>query len=428
MISEMDDGQQPVMLSWPERIRSLKNLPPVLKMVWQAAPGLLASSLVFRLLAAALPITMLGVTRKIIDSIYVITSRHSSVPRGFWLLVALEFILAGMGVVLARLIDFSENVLSERYVHFVNINIMRHAATLDLTSYEDPQFYDKLERARVQGADRSGLIQSSGQLLQEFIATVTLAAGVYLISPWILCALITFVVPAFLGETHFAFLGYSLSVSQTPARRELDYLRLLGASKESAKEQRLFGLGPFFVGRYTDVSDKLYRQKVILGRRRLMVGSLLSLLGTIGYYATYAFGIHETITGVLTLGTLTFLAGAIAGASSNIQALFSTFSHIADHALFVSDLIEFFSVRPKVASKTKLPAGSTSDCAGIRVQECFVQLSGKIQAGTGERQFSTGAGGKDCTGRSERPGQDDDREAADEAVRRDLGADSIGWQ
>lgn len=354
---EMNDARPAEAVSWRKRVSSLKHLPPVLKMVWKAAPGVLMCSLVSRLLAAVLPITLLAITRKIIDSIYLVTTHQRSLSRGFWFLVALEFLLAGVGIILARLVDFSEKVLAERYTNYVNIRIMRHAATLDLTSYEDPQFYDKLERARVQGADRSGLIQESGQLLQEFISTVTLAAGVYLISPWILCALVTFVVPAFLGETHFAFLGYSLNVQQTPARRELDYLRLLGASKESAKEQKLFGLGSFLVGKYKAVSDELYRQNVILSRRRLLVGSLLSLLGTVGYYGTYAYGIHLTLIGALTLGTLTFLAGAILGASNSIQALFSTFSHIADHALFVSDLIEFFGVQPKVSSKPICLAG-----------------------------------------------------------------------
>ncbi|MBZ5641178.1 MAG: ABC transporter ATP-binding protein/permease [Acidobacteriia bacterium] len=353
----MNDARPAEAVSWRKRVSSLKHLPPVLKMVWKAAPGVLMCSLVSRLLAAVLPITLLAITRKIIDSIYLVTTHQRSLSRGFWFLVALEFLLAGVGIILARLVDFSEKVLAERYTNYVNIRIMRHAATLDLTSYEDPQFYDKLERARVQGADRSGLIQESGQLLQEFISTVTLAAGVYLISPWILCALVTFVVPAFLGETHFAFLGYSLNVQQTPARRELDYLRLLGASKESAKEQKLFGLGSFLVGKYKAVSDELYRQNVILSRRRLLVGSLLSLLGTVGYYGTYAYGIHLTLIGALTLGTLTFLAGAILGASNSIQALFSTFSHIADHALFVSDLIEFFGVQPKVSSKPICLAG-----------------------------------------------------------------------
>lgn len=347
----MNEAQRPPKPSWRKRISSLKYVPPIFRMVWDAARAVVASSVLFRLLAAVIPITMLGITRRIIDSIYGVTSHQTPLSKEFWFLVALEFALAGLGIVLVRLIDFCDSIITERYTCHVNTRIMRHAATLDLTSYEDPQFYDKLERARVQGADRVGMIQESGQLIQEFIATTTLAAGIYMISPWILLALVMCVVPAFLGETHFAFLGYSLSVQQTPARRELDYLRILGASKESAKEQKLFGLGQFFVTRYATIADQLHHQKVALARRKLLVGSLLGLLGTVGYYGTYAYGIYLTVNGKLTLGTLTFLAGAIAGASSNIQSFFTTFSHIADHALFLTDLIDFFSVRPKISSK-----------------------------------------------------------------------------
>jgi ATP-binding cassette subfamily B protein len=350
-VNAIDEGQRPLKPSWYKRVNSLKYVPPIFKMVWEAAPVIVASSVVCRIMAAVIPITVLGVTKRIIDTIYAVTTHQKSLTDGFWFLVALEFALAGLGVVLIRLIDFCDSVVTERYARHVNTRIMRHAATLDLTSYEDPQFHDKLERARVQGADRVGMIQASGQLIQEFISTTTLAAGVYMVSPWILLALVICVVPAFLGETHFAFLGYSLNVQQTPARRELDYLRILGASRESAKEQKLFGLGQFFVTRYTTIADRLHDQTVVLARRKLFVGSCLALLGTAGYYGTYAYGIYLTVHGELTLGTLTFLTGAIAGASSSIQSVFSTFSHIADHALFLTDLIDFFSIRPKISSK-----------------------------------------------------------------------------
>jgi ATP-binding cassette subfamily B protein len=140
-------------------------------------------------------------------------------------------------------------------------------------------------------------------------------------------------------------------VGQTPRRRELDYLRILGTSKETAKEQKLFGLGPFFADRYASISNDIHHENVDLAGRKLIFGSLLALLGVVGYYGTYAYGIYLTITGILTLGTLTFLAGAIAGASTNIQAVFATFSHIADHALVLTDLIEFFRVRPTIYSK-----------------------------------------------------------------------------
>src|SRR5262249_44148220 len=154
-----------------------------------------------------------------------------------------------------------------------------------------------------------------------------------------------------------AFLGYSLNFQQTPSRRELEYLRMACTCKEGIKEVKLFGLGPFLTEKYAALSGELRTQTVKLAQQKLFFGSLLSLLGTIGYYGTYAFVIYQTVQGRLTLGTLIFLGGAIAGASANIQLVFSTFSTIADQALFLTDLLEFFAVKPKISAKPfALPA------------------------------------------------------------------------
>jgi ATP-binding cassette subfamily B protein len=195
------------------------------------------------------------------------------------------------------------------------------------------------------------MIQMTGRLIQEGITTASLAVGIFIFSPWMLLFLFLCIVPAFLGETHFAFLGYSMNFEQTPARRQMEYFRTLAGSKESAKELKLFRLGPFLVQRYRALSDELHRQTVNLAKRKLLFSGLLTVLATLGYYGTYTYVIFETVKGVLTLGQLTFLAGAIAGASSNIQAFFSTFAGIADQALFMTDLLDFFSVQPKIVTK-----------------------------------------------------------------------------
>jgi ATP-binding cassette subfamily B protein len=336
---------------WRDRLRALQNIPPLFRIVWKAAPRVVTAGLAFRVIVALLPVAMLAVTKVIIDAIYGLTSQHRPLPGNFWWLVVLQFGLASLGTVLVRLIDFCENVLADKYTRYISTQIMKHAASLDLATYEDYNFHDKLDRARVQGTDRIGMIQASGRLIQEVIMTASLAASILFFSPWILFALIVCIVPAFLGETHFAFLGYSLSFNQTTARRQMEYLRVLGGSKESAKELKLFGLSKYLVGRYTALSDELHRQMVALQKRKLLLGTLLAVLGTVGYYGTYAYVVYETVIGALTLGTLTFLAGAIAGASTNIQAVFTTFSSIADQALFLTDLLEFFSVKPKIIVK-----------------------------------------------------------------------------
>jgi ATP-binding cassette, subfamily B, bacterial len=337
---------------WRERLKALRNnTPSIVRMVWESASKVVVASLAARFVAALIPLAILAVTRLIINAIYGLLSHHVALPRDFWWLVALEFALASLGTILVRILDFCDSVLADKFTRHISTRIVKHASRLDLTSYEDPLFYDMMERARVQGTDRLIMIQSAGRLFQEGITAASLAASIFIFSPWLLLALVICVVPAFLGETHFAFLGYSLCFRQTTARRQMDYLRTLGGSKESAKELKLFGLGPYLVGRYTALSDELHRQTVGLAKRKLLFGSFLTLLGTVGYYGTYAFVIYRTVTGGLTLGTMTLLVGAIAGASTNIQGFFSTFSIIADQAMFMTDLMKFLSIQPAIFSK-----------------------------------------------------------------------------
>lgn len=348
---QAETGGEPAPPRWRERIQALKNVPPVFKLVWESAPGAVAWSLLLRLFTSLVPLGLLKVTQLIIDSIYALSAQHKALPHYFWWLVALEFGLASLATVLGRITDFCDTVLSDNYTRHVSTKIMEHASKLDLTRYEDPSFYDKMERARVQGTDRVLMIQMTGRLIQEGITTISLAVGIFLFSPLLLLILVVSILPAFAGQTHFAFQGYALNFGQTPARRQMDYLRILAGSKESAKELKLFRLGPFLVQRYRTLFDKIHLQNVDLAKRKLFFGGGLTVLGTLGYYGTYAFVVYQTVVGHLSIGQLTFLAGAIAGASSNIQAFFSTFSGIADQALFMTDLLEFFSVQPTILNK-----------------------------------------------------------------------------
>lgn len=343
--------------AWDERLAALRQLPPVLNIVWESGRSVVAFGIIVRAATALLPIGLLAISKLIIDNIVVVVTQHHPVPKLFWWLVAGEFGLAVSSSVLTRLLDYLDSLLADQYTRHVSIEVMRHAAELDLTAYEDPVFYDRLERARVQATDRLGMIQSVGRLLQQVVTALSLSISIVYFSPWLLLLLIVGVVPAFLGESHFAFLGYAKNFSQTPIRRQLDYLRILAGSKEAAKELRLFGLRGFLTDRFTVLSDEIYRENVDLSRRRLRAGAILSLIGTLGYYSAYAWVIWRTLAGALSIGTLYFLSGAILQASSNIQQIFSTISSIADQALFLTDLLAFFEMQPTIRSNPNaLPA------------------------------------------------------------------------
>ncbi|HET7892689.1 MAG TPA: ABC transporter ATP-binding protein [Candidatus Sulfotelmatobacter sp.] len=350
-------GELEVWRSWRERFSALRNVPAVLRFVWESGRSVVVLGLIFRVISALLPPALFWVSKLIIDTIVQIvkTGQHAG-PRLWWL-VAAEFGLAVATGILGRIIDYLDALLAGKYTRHVSVRVMEHAAGLDLLAYEDPAFYDRLERARVQATDRLYMIQAIGRLIQQVITTITLSVSIMVFSPWLLLLLIVGVIPAFLGETHFAFLGYAKNFRQTPIRRQLDYLRILGGSKEAAKELKLFGLKDFLTRRFEGLSTQVYEEDVALARKKVVMGSVLSAIGTAGYYTAYIFAVWKTVTGVFSLGSLVFLANAIRDASSNLQQTFSTLSTIADQALFLTDLIAFFEMQPTIRSKPNaLPA------------------------------------------------------------------------
>jgi ATP-binding cassette subfamily B protein len=336
--------------AWRERVQALKNVPPVLGILWQSGPAVVVWGLTLRVLVAALPAAIAGVAALIINGVQHYFSHQGLIPH-FWWLVVLE---AGLNVInglLVRGIDYSDSLLADRYTHFVSIRVMKQAAALDLTTYEDPVFYDRLERARVQATDRLAMIQQMGRLFQQTLTTLIWTGILLWYSPWLVLLLALGVLPTFLGETHFAFLGYAKNFRQTPAKRQMDYLRQVAGSREGAKELKLFNLSPFLSNRFTQLSQGIYDENVALSRKKLIAGGFLGVIATLGYYGAYAFVIWRAVTGHLgSIGEFYYLSNSIIQASSNLQQVFSTASGIADQALFLTDLLAFFEMKPTVTS------------------------------------------------------------------------------
>lgn len=326
-------------------------MPPVLKILWDSGPGVVTGGIVLRIIVATLPFALAKVAQYIIQDIADKVGRGVALPANFWILVGTE---VGLNVVLGlmtRAIDYSDSLLANRYTQHVSVRVMEQAARLDLTTYENPIFYDRLERARVQATDRLAMIQQMGRLFQQVITTLVFSAALAAASPWLVLLLAIGVLPSFLGETHYAFLGYAKNFRQTPAKRQMDYLRQVAGSREGAKEVKLFGLNKFFTDRFQALANAIYLEDVALSRSKLIVGGLLGIIGTLGYYGAYVYVIIRTLGGRYDIGEFTFLTASIQQASSNLQQVFSTASGIADQALFLTDLLAFFEMEPTVVSK-----------------------------------------------------------------------------
>jgi ATP-binding cassette subfamily B protein len=344
-------------LSWRDRLAALGNVRPLLRMVWDTSPPLVLASIVFRLLRALLPLAMLWISKLIIDAVVGWISRGSGNLPGIWKLVALELGLAVASDVLGRANTLCDSLLGDRFTNRVSVKLMEHATRLDLAQFEDPVFYDKLERARRQTTGRLGLLASLLNICQDMLTLVSLSTGLIVFSPWLLLLLVAAVIPAFLGETHFTSLAYSVLYRRTPERRRLDYLRFLGASAQSAKEIKIFGLGAHLSKHYDEVSEGIYIENKKIAINRATLGSALNLVSTGGYYGAYAVVLARTLAGAISIGSFTFLTGAFNRSRAYIERILSGFNDISEQAVFLKDLFDFLALEPSICPRpNSIPA------------------------------------------------------------------------
>ena len=330
-----------------ERFSALGNLPQFFKMVWQTSPSLTVINAVLRLFRSAIPVALLYVAKLIIDQVVQLT--HSSGSQNYlWQLVAVEFGLAILSDGLSRATNLVDSLLGDLFSNHTSVKIMQHAAILDLDQFENSTFYDKLERARQQTVGRTVLLSQVLSQVQDMITMIFLAAGLFVFNPWLLLLLFIAVLPAFAGESYFNNLSYSLSRSQTPERRELDYVRYLGASDETAKEVKIFNLSGFLTDRFRLLSNKFYKDNKRLVIKRSLWGTLFAILGSLGYYGAYVFIILRTIEGKLSIGDLTFLAGSFRQLRNLLEAVLSRFTAVSQGAIYLKDFFDFFDIQPQI--------------------------------------------------------------------------------
>ncbi len=344
-------------LTFKQRLSALSNLPAFLKLVWQTSPGLTLGSSALRLIKSALPLAMLYIGKLIIDEVVSISLGPPGAASNYlWMLIAIEFALAIATDVLNRAIILTDSLLGDLFSNSTSIQIIEHAAKLDLDQFEDSVFYDKMERARQQTMGRTMLLSQVMGQIQDMITMLFLAGGLIAFNPWLILLLFVAIIPSFLGESHFNDKSYALTRGQTPERRELDYIRFLGASDETAKEVKIFNLSGFITDRFKTLSGKFYgdNKKLVIGRAGW--GAFFSILGSAGYYLAYIIIILRTIEGKVSIGELTFLAGSFRQMRSLLEGILTRFTSISQGAIYLNDFFEFFEIQPRIVpTKGALP-------------------------------------------------------------------------
>jgi ATP-binding cassette subfamily B protein len=335
--------------------RSLVYIPRFFREVWDTSPKLFSFTILGRLINSLTPVLILWVGKLIIDEIITQVGNTDKDFSQLWIYVAIEFGLAIGSDLIDRWVNLTDGLLGDLYANASSVKIIRKTNDIEISQLEDPTFYDKLEKARMQTNGRVNLLSATLSEAQNLISILTLVAGLIYFEPWLIVLLVLSIIPAFINEIKFSGRRYSLVNSWTSERRELDYLRFIGANDKTAKEIKLFGLIDFIANRFKQLSHQYYLLNKTLSVQRTYMGALFNLLGVICYYGAYMLIIFRVVSGIISLGELTFLSGAFNRLRNNLQSFFSTFTRITESALYLKDYFAFIDYTVVTDNKETLP-------------------------------------------------------------------------
>ncbi len=325
-------------------LASFQHVPRFFKRVRDASPSLFMLNISVRLVSAFLPILILWIGKEIIDSVIELSQSDNNDYSRLWWFVGIEFVLVLLSDIFGRVITLTTTLVGNLYANESSVEIIQKTAQMDLQDLEDPEFYDKLERARRQTSNRITLLSDLLGQAQSLITITSLVIGLIVFEPWLVLLLVLAIIPSFINELKFTKESYGLAYRWSPERRELDYLRYIGASDVTAKEVKLFGLSDYISERFAKLADKYYVETKKLAIRRSSWGSLFNILGSLAYYSAYIFILLRVLAGVLTVGELTFLAGSFNRLRNSLQQMFARFSKITESSMYLKDYFDFIDL------------------------------------------------------------------------------------
>jgi ATP-binding cassette subfamily B protein len=375
----------------PERLRaSARHSARALELVWRSAPAGVVALSVFTVVAAALPPFVAYVGKLIIDAVIAARAALPGSARELARAHAVHLVAVELAAVVAmagaeRVLGLVRQLVGLRLGIDLNVRILEKAMRLELAQFEDPEFYDKLTRARREASTRPlSLIQSNFQVIRSALTLAGYAALLIRFSPWIALGVLLATVPAFLAEARFSGAAFRLRNWRSPDSRRLTYLEYVLANDEHAKEVKLFGLGPLLLDRYKRLAESFFADDRRLAIGRAGWGYALSLLSTAVFYGSYALIVVETVRGRLSLGDMTLALVAFRQGQQSFQAVLAALGGMYEDTLYMSNLFDYFAI-PTDAPKATGPLAVVRAEEGIRFEGVGFRYPGHAGSGQPER-------------------------------------------
>ena len=343
---------------------TIRHMRRTMALVWQSSPFMTIALGSLTLIGALVPLGILYVGKRIVDAVV------SSSPAATLRLVVTELVLVVAMALVQRGLALTRSLLGARLGIDINVAILEKALGLELRWFEDPEFYDKLTKARREASSRPvALVTESFQLVQNLITLIGYGAFLSQFSGWAVTGLLAATIPATLAEMRYSKVAFRVRNWRSPESRRLLYLEYLLANDEHAKEMKLFGLGPLMLERYRALAEQFYAEDKQLAVKRATITHALSLLGTGAFYAAYASMALLAAAAKITIGNMTMYIGAFRQGQQSFQSVLAGIGNIYEHNLYMSNLFEYLAIAEAAKVPLTLPTANEVGNGEIRFEQ-----------------------------------------------------------
>lgn len=357
-----------------ERLAQIRYVPRALRLVWDAAPGWTAASLLLLIIQGLLPVATVYLTRDAVNALVAVM--NSNGEPAMWGPAVTTIVLLGLVAlvsgVLGSINAYIRAALSEQVRDRLHTAIQGKALTLDMQFFESPTYYDQLQRASVDAIDRPiALLDSISRLLQNAITLVAMAGVLLTFAWWLPLLLLIGTLPALWVAVHSTVEANRWRLRNTLNERRLSYYHRAVIHDEFAPEIRLFGLGDHFMGAYTTLRRRLRGERLALLRRQTLgqIGAVLAGLVTI--FGALAWIAWQALQGFYNLGDMAMLVQAMSQGQALMNSLHTGAGDIYRNLLFLEDLFTFLELEPRTAD----PAAPVALPAGLRREIALVDIT-----------------------------------------------------
>lgn len=333
---------------------TLAGLPRACQLVWSSHPGFTLSLAFFAVVGGILPTATAWIGKLMVDAVVTAASRGGGAEWARWVIL---LAVAQLGLYLANALlqtlqSVVQQALQELTSNRVQLTIMEHANRLDLAFFENPKFYDTLQQAQREAAQRPlGMVQQLFNMVRSLITFLSMIALMARLGWIVAVAALIAPVPSFIASTRYGWRGYWLARKQSPDRRRMGYFLDLLTKDTFNKEIKLFGLGGHFIERWKTLADRFYRENQALLVHRSFMGFLWGSLTTLVTSGTFLYVALQAIARRLTLGDLTLYTQAVSNVQSSFQSILGSISSLYEGGLYLNNLFDFLDYEPAILDR-----------------------------------------------------------------------------